>query len=163
MIIIKNKWIQNLWKQKKLTTDSAVTEVYAGRCGLANFQREANAISTFEVNLAMAEKERIAMAQKVQRQCPFVPLWHEVLLFMVQFSVVPPPDRTKLLVFEGSSQVGKSDFLEHSYDAGNTCLVTMQGATGEPPLQEYAANYHTYKAILSDQVPPAQTLKKRML
>ncbi len=161
--IIKNKWIQNLWKQKKLTTDSAVTEVCAGRCGLANFQREANAISTFEVNLAMAEKERIAMAQKVQRQCPFVPLWHEVLLFMAQFSMVPPPDRTKLLVFEGSSQVGKSDFLEHLYGAGKTCLVNMQGVTGEPPLQEYASNFNKFKAILFDEVTPAQILNKRML
>ena len=161
--IIKNKWIQNLWKQKKLTTQAAVGEVFSGRCGLANFQREAGAISTYEVNLAMAEKERIALAQKVQRQHPFVPLWHEVTLFMAQFTQVPPPDRTKLLVFEGSSQVGKSDFLEHLYGADKTCLVNMQGVTGEPPLQEYAANYNKYKAILFDEVTAEQILNKRML
>ena len=163
----KPRWIMNALHKRKMDPRAAEEELYGTRMPCRNLLDLAEQL----VQRGFAETRALEIAREhasaTQSLRPFIAgpphvearieLWRRVLR-----DEEPRPQRSKPIVIDGPSQLGKSQWALAQFGAPRTLVVNCQDVK-EPPLRHYSKNQELYDAIVLEEANWQLVHRNKML
>ena len=161
---IEQRWIMELWKQKKLKHYHARQLVIVARGNTDRCLREIDLVERSEREAQEAHERAQQMARWVRGQKPFkvvpeVMEW-KCMMELTQNGKRDSSARSKFLVLEGDSQKGKTMFAQGLWGIERTLVVNCQGVA-EPNLRSF--NRAIHKCIVFDEIEASTVINNKQL
>ena len=162
--LVEQRWVMDLWKQKKLQHYEARIKVIEARGNTDRCLREIDLVerSEREQQEALQRAQQMGLwvrSQKPFKEVPEVSAWKREI-DLTQTGRKPASGRSKFLVLEGDSQKGKTMFAQGLWGMEQTLVVNCQGVA-EPNLRSF--NRLVHKCIVFDEIEASTVVNNKQL
>ena len=146
---VRQSWVLDLWRLRKLTHESARRELIASRDKAHQALREVDALEAAEYSQRV--HDQLAQARLVDSELRFAPPSAIEREWLAQYEAKPCGRRLrryKLLIYEGASRSGKTERAIHWFSRDKTLIVSSMNTT-TPSLRPWLSG--RYVAIVFDE------------
>ena len=160
------RWVGNAIHARKMDLRGAEDELYGTRMPCKGLLDAVQKWVERELEAEILEEQkqeyaRMSTEMRPFRDCPShvearVHLWRRTL-----DNASGKPRRSKPIVIDGPSQLGKSAWAIHQFGGIRTLIVNCQGVT-EPPLRFYARMQSSYDSLVLEEADWRLVYKNKM-
>ena len=149
------RWVQNALQKRKMSLCAAEDELYETRQPCKGMIEAVRKWLEREEDIQAEERRKKENGRVAAALRPFKPapkhvqaridLWRAVMEQRVE-----APTRSKPIVIDGPSQMGKSQWAQQWWGADRTLTVNCQDCV-VPPLRDYAQHKHKFDALMFEE------------
>jgi hypothetical protein len=148
----KMKWILHQYQHEKMTVESYKSETWKLKTGAVGIYRELDFRHGVQQKSRLEELIAITDRSLRAHRRGFVEPPPIVKKFLRQFE---PQNhgvlqRTKPLVADGHSRLGKSSFIESLFPPGTVMVLNCQNVTS-PPMRRYMQNWEKFQCLIMEE------------
>ena len=163
----KTRWVGNAIHKRKMRLDSAENELWETRQPCNSLMQHVAKLKAREDEEEETRQKRIENEKIAAGLRPFVEAPEHIrdrieLWLKVSRGGCEKPTRSKPIVIDGPSQIGKSQWAAQWFGADDTLVVNCQDCV-EPPLKHYSENKNKYRAIIFEEANWNLIYKNKML